>query len=144
MHLTRKKRADTDVSFDLTFQKKRECTPDNRNDFTPVRIALVDDKWHVAFGGSEFGVDLTEQEENFMSFLINFATKNTTDGVLSTGAIQGAVAALGKSVDFATGRSSTLDALSALSEKSAIRKLKHGQYLVPRNPESPESPKSNG
>ena len=35
MHLTRKKRADTDVSFDLTFQKKRECTPDKETTSHP-------------------------------------------------------------------------------------------------------------
>jgi 5S rRNA maturation endonuclease (ribonuclease M5) len=45
MHLTEVKRADTDVSFALSFPKARERTPDNRGDFAEVNIALVDDEW---------------------------------------------------------------------------------------------------
>ena len=39
------KRADTDVSFQLTFAKARERTPANRAAFADARIALVDNQW---------------------------------------------------------------------------------------------------
>ena len=45
-HLTKAERADTDVSFKLEFRKARERRPDNREDFQPVNIFLVDDRWH--------------------------------------------------------------------------------------------------
>jgi hypothetical protein len=38
-------RADTDVSFRITFQKARERTPDNRAAFGDANIALVNDQW---------------------------------------------------------------------------------------------------
>ena len=44
-HLTEAKRADTDVSFSLEFQKARERTPETRADFENVSIALVNDEW---------------------------------------------------------------------------------------------------
>jgi hypothetical protein len=46
IHLTKAERADTDISFKLEFQKARERRPDNRDDFQPVNIFLVDDRWH--------------------------------------------------------------------------------------------------
>jgi hypothetical protein len=45
LHLTEAKRADTDVSFELTFLKARERTPETRRDFQDVTIALVEDQW---------------------------------------------------------------------------------------------------
>ena len=45
MHMTKVERPDTDVSFTLSFPKKRECTPSNREDFADVNIALVDGEW---------------------------------------------------------------------------------------------------
>jgi hypothetical protein len=45
IHLTEEKRADTDVSFRLEFQKARERTPEIRRDFEAVIVALVDDEW---------------------------------------------------------------------------------------------------
>jgi hypothetical protein len=45
IHLTEEKRADTDVSFRLEFQKARERTPETRRDFEDVTVALVDDQW---------------------------------------------------------------------------------------------------
>jgi hypothetical protein len=39
------KRPDTDVSFKPTFKKARERTPQNRADFEPRTIALVQDVW---------------------------------------------------------------------------------------------------
>jgi hypothetical protein len=46
IHLVKAERADTDVSFKLEFRKARERRPDNRADFQPVNIFLVDDQWH--------------------------------------------------------------------------------------------------
>ena len=45
MHLTKAERPDTDVSFTLSFPKARERTPDNREDFAEVNIALIDGRW---------------------------------------------------------------------------------------------------
>jgi hypothetical protein len=44
-HLEPLTRADTDVSFTLTFPKARERTPTNRADFAECSIALIDDRW---------------------------------------------------------------------------------------------------
>jgi len=45
IHLDAVKRADTDVSFALTFKKARGRTPATRFDFQDVKIALVEDRW---------------------------------------------------------------------------------------------------
>jgi len=45
IHLTKVERANTDVSFNLEFRKARERRPDNREDFQPVNIVLVNDRW---------------------------------------------------------------------------------------------------
>jgi hypothetical protein len=45
LHLTETKRADTEVSFGLAFQKARERTPETRRDFENVTVALVNDEW---------------------------------------------------------------------------------------------------
>jgi hypothetical protein len=42
---------DGEVLFDLEFTKARERTPDNRADYAPVQVALVDDAWTV--GGAQ-------------------------------------------------------------------------------------------
>jgi hypothetical protein len=34
-----------DIAFDLKFTKARERTPENRNDFEPVRITPAGDRW---------------------------------------------------------------------------------------------------
>jgi AAA domain len=38
-------RPETDVSFQLTFKKARERTPDTRTDFVDVRVALINNRW---------------------------------------------------------------------------------------------------
>jgi hypothetical protein len=38
-------RPETDVSFQLTFKKARERTPDTRTDFVDVRAALINNRW---------------------------------------------------------------------------------------------------
>jgi len=45
LHLSEAKRPDTDVSFILEFRKARERTPETRQDFRDVTIALVNDQW---------------------------------------------------------------------------------------------------
>jgi hypothetical protein len=45
VHMEKVERADTDVSFELTFRKARERTPATRADFEHVRIALINDQW---------------------------------------------------------------------------------------------------
>ena len=50
LHLERVKRDDTDVSFRITFTKARERTPETRDDFRDVHVALVDNTWTVAGG----------------------------------------------------------------------------------------------
>jgi len=47
IHLETVERSGADVSFQLTFRKARERTPDTRADFVDVRIALVGDQWTV-------------------------------------------------------------------------------------------------
>jgi len=140
MHLARKKRSDTDVSFDLEFPKARQRTPDTRADFATARIALVNDKWVCAVA-SEFDVDLTEQEKSFLNFVNDFASENTTDGIVTTRKIVDAAEADAKSKDFPTSRAAVFNLLSSLSQKSQIKKLKRGQWLVPKSLESPNSPK---
>jgi hypothetical protein len=43
--LERVERDDTDVSFVIKFLKARERRPDNRDEFTAVKIALIGDQW---------------------------------------------------------------------------------------------------
>lgn len=52
LHLDAFQRPDTDVSFDLSFRKARERTPDTRDDFADVRIALVNDDWAFQVTGN--------------------------------------------------------------------------------------------
>ena len=44
-HFDRVERDDTDISFSMKFEKARERTPQNRDDFQDVKIALVNDHW---------------------------------------------------------------------------------------------------
>ena len=45
IHGTEVKRPDTDISLRLEFRKNREKTPETRQDFADVTVALVGDKW---------------------------------------------------------------------------------------------------
>jgi AAA domain len=55
LHLTDQPRADTDISFLLEFRKARERTPETRQDFEDVTIALVDDEWTSTAGTKKQG-----------------------------------------------------------------------------------------
>jgi AAA domain len=54
IHLERVERPDTDVSFQLHFNKARERMPETRADFADVRIALINDQW-ISEGASAAG-----------------------------------------------------------------------------------------
>ena len=43
--LKRIKNAGADLSFEIEFTKARERTPDNRADYEPITMSLVDDQW---------------------------------------------------------------------------------------------------
>jgi hypothetical protein len=45
LHMEEAKRADTDVSFQLSFRKARERTPANRTEFADCKIALLNNRW---------------------------------------------------------------------------------------------------
>jgi hypothetical protein len=45
VHLMAVERADTDICFQFEFRKARERTPETRNDYQDVTIALVEDRW---------------------------------------------------------------------------------------------------
>ena len=45
LHLEKIERPDTDVSFQSSFRKARERTPETRNDFADMQIALVNNRW---------------------------------------------------------------------------------------------------
>jgi DnaB helicase-like protein/AAA domain-containing protein len=51
MLLERVERPETDLAFIMKFTKARERTPDNRTDFEPTLITLVNDQWSSERGG---------------------------------------------------------------------------------------------
>ncbi len=63
-------RADADIAFSLKFTKARERAPDNRGDFDPVVVTLVDDIWAVE-AGTRSGKRLSPLEEKFLNALRN-------------------------------------------------------------------------
>jgi len=40
----------TDIAFALKFEKKRNCTPDNRADFATAQVQLLGDQWQTSEG----------------------------------------------------------------------------------------------
>ncbi|OKO75122.1 hypothetical protein AC629_34355 [Bradyrhizobium sp. NAS80.1] len=72
IHLTKAERADTDVSFKLEFRKARERRPDNREDFQPVNIFLVNDRWDGdAQSGSQRPKRVTPMARKYLEALQN-------------------------------------------------------------------------
>src|SRR5262249_16361604 len=61
LHFTEVKRSDADLSFELSFPKKRERRPENREDSGRGRVGLVGDKW-TSGAGADFEVRLTNGE----------------------------------------------------------------------------------
>ncbi|OYD85733.1 hypothetical protein CHT98_02945 [Azospirillum brasilense] len=48
-------KGDDDVAFSLEFQKARRRTPDTRDDYGTITVALADDKWTASTAGSRTG-----------------------------------------------------------------------------------------
>jgi hypothetical protein len=83
MHMERVERADTDVSFTLSFRKARERTPDNRADFQDVTVALVNDEWmHNGTAPSPKRRPLSPMARKFFEAFTNAPT-SVFDGRLS-------------------------------------------------------------
>jgi hypothetical protein len=78
IHLEEAKRPDTDVSFQLTFRKARERTPNTRTNFQDTRIALVNDQWtsDVAIRGIKKNV--SPLAKKFYDALVNATIGNGT------------------------------------------------------------------
>jgi hypothetical protein len=71
MHLDAVKRAETDVSFSLSFIKARERTPSTRFDFQDVKIALVDDQWEHELTDTRRPGKVSPQTQKALDALIN-------------------------------------------------------------------------
>lgn len=81
IHLERVERADTDVSFRLGFRKARERTPDNRDDFQEVTVALVNDEWmHEGGSKSTKTGPISPMARKFLDALSNVVTTTTFQG----------------------------------------------------------------
>jgi hypothetical protein len=78
IHLTEHRRADTDVSFTLEFQKARERTPETRRDFEDVTIALVNDEWAVEAPAIAAPGHLSPLGQKFLDALHNALAGETT------------------------------------------------------------------
>ncbi len=50
VHFDKAERDDTDVSFELKFTKARNRRPENRQQFAPTKIALLNDEWTYSAG----------------------------------------------------------------------------------------------
>jgi hypothetical protein len=70
MLLTEQPRADTDVSFSLTFTKARERTPETRRDFGEITIALSNDEWTYS-GASQKRNQPSPKARKFLDALRN-------------------------------------------------------------------------
>ena len=71
MHLDAAKRADTDVSFSMKFNKARERTPTTRHDFQEVTIALVNDRWEHSLGAASKPVKVEPMVAKALDALTN-------------------------------------------------------------------------
>jgi hypothetical protein len=72
------KRPDTDVSFQLTFQKARERTPANRAAFAHACIALVDNQWISDATTTHIKQKVSPLAKKFHDALVNAAIGNNT------------------------------------------------------------------
>jgi hypothetical protein len=72
------KRPDTDVSFQLTFRKARERTPETRRDFDECTIALVNDEW-ISSGKTLKRSKLSPSNQKFLDALTNVYASDATE-----------------------------------------------------------------
>ena len=64
------KRADTDISFLLTFRKARERNPGNRWQFTDANIALIANQWLGVTGGGSHRDKLSPEAKKYFDYLL--------------------------------------------------------------------------
>jgi hypothetical protein len=64
-------RPETDVSFQLTFQKARERTPETRTDFVDVLIALINNRWVFETVSDKSGRKPSPLGAQFLKALVN-------------------------------------------------------------------------
>jgi hypothetical protein len=78
LHLEQVERADTDVSFLLTFRKARERTPEKRAAFADARVALVNDRWVSDLTASGAKGKVSPLCKKFYDALVNATVGNDT------------------------------------------------------------------
>jgi hypothetical protein len=76
IHLTRVERPETDVSFEWSFRKARERTPETRDDFATVKIALIGNAWTSEATAPSRKEKLNSHETKFFEALRNAVIGN--------------------------------------------------------------------
>jgi hypothetical protein len=71
VHLNSVERDDTDISFAMKFEKARERTPTNRDDFQDVKIALVNDQWEYELSRAQRPDKISPQAARALDALRN-------------------------------------------------------------------------
>jgi hypothetical protein len=71
VHLNPVERDDTDISFAMKFEKARERTPTNRDDFQDVKIALVNDRWEYELSRAQHPDKISPQAARALDALRN-------------------------------------------------------------------------
>jgi hypothetical protein len=79
--LTKAERDDTDVSFTLKFDKARERTPENRDNFREVNICLLNDEWQSSGPTKDYAPGLRTLIDSINEALISAGiTHHIQDG----------------------------------------------------------------
>jgi RecA-family ATPase len=73
--MERLKDSDGELAFSLKFTKARERTPDNREDFEPVTMRLVEDQWVKGDAISAKQAKLTDRYRNALSALTSIVAE---------------------------------------------------------------------
>lgn len=128
----------------LTVTKQRDLDPVDAIGFKVVQVAIGKDADEATVNScvieyhtpTEFDVELTPAEQQFFNALLKIAEANATEYdtevTLSTKAIiEGFKIVRSGASDKALGQSTVKLRLSELSDKSSIRKLERGQYVIP-------------
>jgi hypothetical protein len=67
-----------DIGFKLSFSKCRERSPDNRADFEPAIITLVNDQWLSEKGGNISGAKKRQAKDRALTLLIDAVARHGT------------------------------------------------------------------
>jgi AAA domain len=78
VHLNPVERDDTDISFAMKFEKARERTPTNRDDFQDVKIALVNDQWEYELSRAQRPDKISPQAARALDALRNVIAGDRT------------------------------------------------------------------